>query len=188
MLPSARFIDSAPPPDPRSAVEIEKDATAGAARVFEHKMSVEQNGFNFSKKRVVAIDVCPARLHHADLRIGEMVDSTQKKILWRYEVGIENSDELAFCCLQSFRECTGFEPETLPAVVVGDGVSQSCIPLHQIARNRPGFVRGIVQHLDVQLLSRIVQPANGIQETINNVLLVKDWKLNRDSWQIREIR
>src|SRR5437868_796244 len=151
-------------------------------------MSVEQNGFNFRKKRVVAIDVCPASLHHADLRIGEMVDRTQKKILWRYEVGIKNGDELAFRCLQSFCKCTGFEPDALPAVVVGDGVSQGRIPLHQIARNRFGFVRGIVQHLNVQLLSRVVQPANGVQQTINNVLLVKDWKLNRDSWQIREIR
>ena len=43
-------------------------------------MSVEQDGFDFGQERIVAVDVRPARLHHADLRIGEVMDRPQQKI------------------------------------------------------------------------------------------------------------
>ena len=56
------------PPHAGGAVEIEEDAAARAARVFEHEMAVEQNGFDLGQQRVVAVDVRPAGLHHADLR------------------------------------------------------------------------------------------------------------------------
>src|SRR5262249_38677362 len=63
VLPAASVIYRLTPPDTRSSVEIKKYVVAGAARVFEHKMAIEQNSLYFGQERVVAIDVRPARLH-----------------------------------------------------------------------------------------------------------------------------
>ena len=95
MLPAAGFLNRLAPPHARRAVEIKKHAAPRPARMLEHKVAVEQNGFDLRQQRIVAIDVRPARLHHADLRVGEMVDALEQKIARRHKIGIENRDELA---------------------------------------------------------------------------------------------
>ena len=101
VLPAAGFVDRRPPPHSGGAVEVKEDAAAGASGVLEHEVAVEQDGFHLREKRIIAVDVRPARLHHADLGIGEVMDGAQQKIFRRREVGVENGDEFAFRCLQA---------------------------------------------------------------------------------------
>ena len=79
----------------RGAVEIEEQAGARARAVLENEVAVEQHGFDFRQEVVIAVQVAPARLHHADLRIGEIVDGARQEIGRRAEVGVEDRDEFA---------------------------------------------------------------------------------------------
>src|SRR5581483_1074718 len=97
VLPSTSLFNRLFPPDTGRSIEIKKNIAAGASRVLEHEMSIEQDGFDFGKKRIMAINVCPARLYHADFQIGEMVNCAQQEIFRRNKVRIEDRDELALC-------------------------------------------------------------------------------------------
>ncbi len=96
MLPAARIVNSAAPPYAGRPIEIEEDSAARAAGMLEDKMTIQQNRFHLGQKRVVAIDVRPASLHHANLALREVVDGARQKIFRRNEVSIENGDEFAF--------------------------------------------------------------------------------------------
>ena len=63
-------------------------------------------------------------------------------------------------------------------------MSQSGIALHQKTRNLDGFVGRVVEQLNVELVFGVVQPANGIEQTIDDVLLVIDRQLHRDARQV----
>ena len=65
-------------------------------------MTVQQNRLDLRQQRIVAIDVRPARLHHADLRIGEVMDRAHEEIFRRREVSVKNSNEFASCRFQPF--------------------------------------------------------------------------------------
>ena len=56
---------------------VERDVKRRGLRsrsVFENEMPVEQHGFHFCQEVVFAIQITPARLYDADLRIGKIVD------------------------------------------------------------------------------------------------------------------
>ncbi len=129
MLPAARFLDGRAPPDSRRAVEVEEDSAARASRVLEHEMAIQQNGFHLREEGVVAIDVGPPRLHHADPWIREVMDGAQQKILRGREVGVKDSDELALRCLQTLGQRPRLEAFAIGAVIVADRISQCGITL-----------------------------------------------------------
>ena len=101
VLPAAGLFDGADAPHAGGAVEIEEDAGAGAAAVLQHEVAVQQNGLHLGQERVIAVDVGPARLHHADLGIGEVVDHSHQPVGRGSEVGVEDGDELALGALQA---------------------------------------------------------------------------------------
>src|SRR5579862_5129179 len=70
--------------------------------------------------------------------------------------------------------------------MVNDGVTQCRITLDQIAGNVDGFVCRIVQQLNVEFFARISQLADRIQQPFDDVLLVENWQLHGDPWQIVE--
>ena len=72
--------------------------------------------------------------------------------------------------------------------MVADGISQRGIALHQIARHLDGFVGGIVEHLNVELLPRIFQLADRLQQPLDHVLLIENGQLHRDARQVLEVR
>ena len=80
-------------------------------------MTVEQDGLDFGQERIIAIDVSPTRLHHSDLRVGEVMDGFEQEIRGWNEVGIEDSDKLALSRHQSFM--------VRSEVPVGSGLSSS---------------------------------------------------------------
>ena len=95
VLPAAGVADGLAAPHAGGAVEIEEAAGAIAAAVLEHEVAVEQNRLDLREQRVVLVDVPPARLHHADLRVGEMRQQAVEEVGLRQEVGVEDGDELA---------------------------------------------------------------------------------------------
>ena len=150
-------------------------------------MPVEQNGLNFGKKRIVAIDVGPAGLHHADFRIGQMVDSAHQKIFRRNKVGVEYGNELALRGLHALGQRTRLEAFAIGAMMIGDGKAARSVLLDQSLSDRLGFVGRIVKHLNIEFLERILQAADRIQQSLNHELFVEDGKLYRHSRQIRKM-
>src|SRR5205814_648894 len=69
VLPAAGGINCSATPDTGSTVEIKKSATAGTGAVLDDEMAVQKNGFDLRQERVIAIEIGPARLRHADFGI-----------------------------------------------------------------------------------------------------------------------
>src|SRR4029079_18416857 len=74
------------------------------------------------EQRIAAIQVRPARLHHADSRFGEMVNGLMDDLRWRNEIRVEHRDELAGGGLEPFPQCPGLEAFAIRAVKVADVV------------------------------------------------------------------
>src|ERR1700722_13868068 len=186
MLPAAGIVDGAAAPHTCSSVEVEKDTAASPAGMLEHEMPIQQDGFNLSEKRVVAVDVRPASLHHADIGIGEVVNDAQYKIFRGNEIRVKNGDELALSRLKTFRQRACLESLAVGTMMVGDRESPGGIMIDQPACHRNGFIRRVVEHLNVKLFQGIAQAANGVQQPLGHELLIEDGKLDRDSRELRE--
>ena len=131
----------------------------------------------------MAIDVRPAGLHHPDLRVGEVMDRAQQKIFGRREVGVKNGDELALGSLHSLGQSPGFEAFAIRPVDVADRVAQRSITLDQATCDLDGLVRRIVEHLNVELLARIVELADCFKQPLDYVLFIEYRQLNGDPWE-----
>ena len=121
VLPAAGVGDRLAAPDAGRAVEIEEAAGAIAAAVLEHEVRVEQDRLNLREQRVVLVDVAPARLDHADLRVGrEVRQRPLQEISARNEVGVENGDELAGRLREARLERAGLVARAIDAMDVAD--------------------------------------------------------------------
>src|SRR4051812_48546079 len=74
VLPASCFFDARPPPQARSAIEIEEAAAAAARGLLEEQMPIEEHCLHLREQRIGAIQMTPACLDHPDLRIGKMMD------------------------------------------------------------------------------------------------------------------
>ena len=142
--------------------EIEEDASAGTAAVLQHEVAIEQDALDLGQHAVVPIEVRPASLHHADLRLGEMVDDLHQPVFGRHEVSVEDGDELAGRGLQSFVERAGLVAVAVGAVEILDRMAETAVAFDDLAGDPDGFVGGVVKHLDLELVGGIVELATGI--------------------------
>src|ERR1700681_738285 len=117
--------------------------------MLENEVSIEQDRLYLCEDGIVAVDMCPARLHHADARRGEVVDGAQQEVFWRSEVGVEDGDEFTLRRLHPCSQRSRLESLPIGAVMVGDGIAQRCVALDKTARHFDGFVSGIIEHLYV---------------------------------------
>ena len=60
--------------------------------MLKHKMAVKQDGLDFGEKGIVAIDMRPACLHHADTFVGEVMNDAPEKIRRRYEISVKDGN------------------------------------------------------------------------------------------------
>src|SRR5258708_32015269 len=141
--------------------------------MVEKEMCVEQNRLYLREDGIVAIDVGPARLHHADARITEVVDRAQQEIFWRSEVSVEDGDEFALCRLHPFSQRPSLEALAVRPVMVADGMAQRSTAIDQTSRDLDGFVGRVVEHLNVKFLLRIFQLADGIKQPITTYCSLK---------------
>ncbi len=95
--------------------------------MLENEVAIEQNGLDLGKEAVVAVEMRPARLHHADLRIGKVMHNLHKPSSGRHKIGIEDGDKLARCHAQALSQRSRLEAMAIGPVNVGDLVSQGLI-------------------------------------------------------------
>jgi hypothetical protein len=126
----------------------------------------------------------PPGLDHADLRIGEKMDRPLKQVWRRDEIGIENANKLASRRFEPAGEGTSLESGAV------DAMNQLNIEpaVLQCFRARSshfaGIVGGIVQHLDLQQISWVIELTDRAQKPFHYVNFVKNRKLNRYLWQL----
>ncbi len=129
----------------------------------------------------------PARLHHADLRLGEVVDHLHEPVGRRDKIGVEYGYELAFCHLESGIESAGLETMTVGAVYVNDGMAQCGEALDNARGNFLGLVSRVVEDLNFEFFARVFDGADGIDEAVNDELFVEDGKLDGDAGQLFKV-
>ena len=150
MLPTARFLNASLPPQSGGAVEIKKATTAAARSLLENKVTVEEHRLHARQQRIAAIQMPPARLDHADFRIGEEMNRPLKQISWRNEVSVQDANELTGGRFESDCERAGFESGAI------DPMNQLHIKTARAQFVRTsggdvaGIVRGIVEDLNLQ--------------------------------------
>ena len=157
VLPAARVFDGGATPDAGGAVEVEKRAAAGARAMLDDEMAVEQDRLDLGQQGVVAVQIRPARLRHGYAGIMEIGNGAAKEIGAGDEIGVEDGDELAGSGFQAFGQRAGLEACAVGAVEVADGQPERLVALDTGARNLARLVGGIVEHLDIQELARIVE-------------------------------
>ena len=186
MLPAAGVTDHGDAQNAGGAIEVEEISGAGARAVLEDEVAIEQHAFDFGEKVVIPVEVAPARLHHADGGIGEVVYGARKEVGRRDEIGVEDGDQLPGGGQQPFLERAGFESVAIGAVVILDGVVKSPVPIHQGAGKGRGVVGGIVQHLDLEQILGVVHLDDFFDQALHHVALVEKRQLNGDAGQLVE--
>ena len=189
VLPAAGFVDGLATPHAGGAVEVEEDAGAGAATVLEDEVAVEEDGFDLRQEAVVAIEVGPAGLDHANAGLGEVVDDAAEPAGRRDEVGVEDGDELALGGAETFFERAGFVAVAVGAVEVVDGLGIEALGAGGEAGDHgaghvDGLVGGVVEELDLEAVAGIVEAAAGVDEAVDDELLVVDGELDGDEGEI----
>ena len=147
-------------------------------------MAVEQDGFDLGQHAVVAVEVRPARLHHADSGLGKVVDDLHEPVGRGHKVGVEDGDELALGHLEAGVERAGLEAVTIGAVDVDDGMAQRGVAVDDGGGNLAGFVGRVVEHLDFELFARIFHGADRLNQAVDDELLVEDGQLHGDLRQL----
>ena len=80
-----------------------------------------------------------------------------------------------------------FESLAIGAMQIANRKSLRRIVLDQSLRHRLSFVRRIIQQLNVELVQRILQPANRFQQPLHHKLLIKNRQLHRDARQLGKL-
>ena len=120
VLPAAGFVDRAAAPHAGGAVEIEEAAAARARAVLHDEVAVEQDRFDFGQRGVMAVQVGPAPLDHADFGIGEIGQRAAQKIGRGQEIGVEDGDEFAGRGFQSLGQRAGLVAGAVGAMQIVD--------------------------------------------------------------------
>ena len=184
VLPAAAVDNRFAAPDPRGAVEVEEVARAVAPAVLQHEVRVEQDRLDLGEQRVVGVDVAPARLHHGDLRIHEVVDGLVQEVGRRQEVGVENRDELALGDRHPCLERTRLEAGAIGAVEIRDVEPLRGGAADGQLRNRSRLVGRVVQHLHFEAIAWVVHQRDGIYQPVHHVHLVVDRQLHGHDRQL----
>jgi hypothetical protein len=99
--------------------------------VFNPEVAVDTEGLRPGENRVIAIDVLPTRLYHANGRILEKRQRALKKIGLGYKICIENRNELALGDFQALSQGTGFISLPMAAVEQSDIEALPAIPFDE---------------------------------------------------------
>jgi hypothetical protein len=187
VLPAARFLDTRAAPKPSCAIEIKKTPASAARRLLEQKMAVQKHGLHPREQRVASIQMAPPALNHADLGIGEKMDRPLKQVWRRNEIGIENANKLTGSRLEPDCERTGLEAGPIHAMYQLN--IEPALPqfLRAGSGYLAGIVGGIVQHLDLEQISRIIELADRTQKAFYHINFIKNRQLDRHFGQLPKL-
>ena len=154
--------------------------------MFDDEVAVEQNRFDLSEEGIVAIEVGPARLRHADFWILEIRDRTAKKIRFGNEVGIKDSNKFTESRFQSIFKSACFETFAVAAMNMADGNALRGVAFDASLCDLAGFVGGIVQDLNIEKFRRVIEPRDGFDQTFGDVAFIENRKLHGDARPVRD--
>src|SRR5215831_1962288 len=99
----------------------------------------------------------PARLDHSDFWVGEEMDRALEQVPLRNKIGVQNAKKFAFGSREPRRQCTSLKAGTVSPM--DTLYIKTTLPqfLGTRSGNLAGFVRRIVQDLDLQQLLRIIE-------------------------------
>jgi hypothetical protein len=186
VLPTAGVVDHRFAQNAGRPVEVEEVAGARTSPVLQNEVAVEQHGLHFSVEAVIAVQVGPSGLNHADGGIGEEMDGALQEVSRGTEIGIENGHELSGCRLQTFLESARFEPVAVIPVMVFDGVAERFVLLYKSLREGSCIVRGIVQNLDLEQFLGVVDLHYLFNEALHHVPLVVERQLDGNRRELLE--
>jgi hypothetical protein len=184
VLPPAGIGNCGPAPDPASAGKIEHASGAEPRAVLHEMVTVEHERLHAREQALLTVQMPPTRLHHADRWVAEITDDGAEKIRLGNEVRVEDGDELALGALQPELECAGLVPGPVTATQV-HRVEPAVAELENLAaRQSLGFVGRVVEDLDLEPLSRVVEPRDCIEQPLDHRRFVVERKLNGDGRQV----
>ena len=130
----------------------------------------------------------PSHLHHPDPGVCEVIDGAFQRVGRRDEIGVENENELAFRAVQAGCERPGFEALSIVSMTILD-VEAFGFQAGGFARgNLAGFIRRVVQNLDLKPVSRVVEAADRPNEPADDVSTsLKTGSCTVDERQVAEI-
>src|SRR5208283_1305574 len=114
-------------------------------------------------------------------------DDAHQPVLGRDEIGGEDGDELAFGDLEACIQGSGLEAVAVGAVNVDDVVTERGVTLDDGGGDIARLVGGVVEHLNLDLLARVLHGADGLDETVDDKLLVEDGQLDGDGGKLEKM-
>jgi hypothetical protein len=110
--------------------------------------------------------------------------SLSQKVRGRHEVGVEDGHEFARRGLEPRIEGAGLVPGPVGPVMVRNVEPPARLTVDREFRNVTRLVGRVIQHLNLQLLARVVDAAHRIDQPIDDVHLVVDGQLDRHQRQV----
>ena len=178
----AAGLDGGFAPDAAGAGEVEEPPGGGASAVLDQMMAVEHQRLGLGQERVGAVQVPPACLDHADLRIGDEVrNDLEQKVGLGKKVGVEHGDEVALGHFETRVEGAGLEAGAIGAMHVGDfEVRLGVAKLGDVGAGEGfGFVGRVVEDLNLERAARIANGRDVVEQTGDDGGFVEDGQLNR---------
>ncbi len=146
--------------------------------MLKHEVTVQQDGLDLRQHAVVAIEVRPARLHHAHLRLGKVVNHLHEPVGRWNKIGVEDGDKLAVSYFETRIERPGLIAVPVGAMDVDNGMAERCVAGHNARGHFGRLIGRIVEHLDFKLFTRVLDGAHRIHQPVNDKLLVEDGQLD----------
>jgi hypothetical protein len=149
-------------------------------------VSIQEHRLDAGEHIEGAVEVPPTRLNHPDIVIGEIMNRFLQKVRVRDEVGIENEQ------IVTLREPRPiFQSSCLvagpirPVDVLGIETAY-----FQLLDARPadfdGFVRRIIQKLDLHFIFRIIQGGDGPKQAVDHMHFIENRQLDGHKRQVFE--
>src|SRR6266699_2471322 len=161
VFPATGVVNGFAAPHAGRAVEIEESTAAGTRAMLNNEVAVEKNGFDIGQERVVAVEIRPARLHHADfataIGIHEIRNRAAEKIRLGEKISIEDGDEFALRGFQAVFEGAGLVALAVGAMDISDRRALRGVALDAGASDFAGLVGGVVKDLHVKEFGRVVE-------------------------------
>lgn len=181
VMPSAGVQERLSAPHPRRTVELEEPATTVSPPLLDEEVAVQQKRLSARQPGFVLVEVLPARLHHADPGIGHRGEEVFEEAGPGDEVRVQDEDVVAGRRFEARGEGARLVAVSVGAVVDGD-VDAPAAPLAgALPGEDGGVVGGIVEDLDLEEVAGVREAAGGIDEALDDELLVVDGQLDGDA-------
>lgn len=149
-LPTAGLGQRAPPPKPRSAVEVEEPPAPVSPDLLDEEVSVQERRLGSGQPRVAGVQMVPAGLRHAHARIVHRRQKLDQELRVGHEVGVQNQHELALGPLEPRRQRPRLEAVPALPAENRDVHARASPPASPAPRQCGRPVGGVVQDLDLQ--------------------------------------